>query len=232
MSAVLERNDLRKKFEQDGYLVLQGFFKEFEIKDLLSLFDRLEEDFKDKQVPASFRLERYGCGSLGATLNEDPVAREMANNFRLSEVTKAVIGPSFQLGSIGSWITKTGYGQGWHQDSFTDEPGQFVVNRLIYGREVTEQGGPLYVVPGSHLMGDIPTGGNQDSIHGEVSLPVQPGTLALLHSRCYHRVAINESERPRIQLNTRVLPSSAKDDMTYRAIYRTGRWDFREGKEW
>jgi len=81
-------------------------------------------------------------------------------------------------------------------------------------------------------MGDIPPGGNQDPLPGEIPLLVAPGTLAFLHSRCYHRVALNQSERPRIQINTRVIPAEASDDMTYRAIYRTGRWDFREGKEW
>ncbi|HMO84129.1 MAG TPA: phytanoyl-CoA dioxygenase family protein [Lacipirellulaceae bacterium] len=232
MQGTSNGHEIKKSFTQDGYVALPGFFSQSELGELLALFDELEREFADKPVPPSFRLERSGCGSLGATLNDHPVAREMSQHPRLREVTEAIVGPDFQMGSIGSWITKKGYGQGWHQDSFTDEPGQFVVNRLIYAREVPSNGGPLYVVPGSHRMGDMPAGGNQDSLPGEMAMPVAAGTLVFLHSRCYHRVAINQSERPRIQLNTRVIPAEAREDMTYRAIYRTGRWDFRENKEW
>ena len=113
-----------------------------------------------------------------------------------------------------------------------DEPGQFVLDRMLFTRDVEPDQGALYWLPSGHTRGDLPPGGNHDPLPGEASHLPEAGTLIVMHSRCPRRVAVNRSRRPRIHLEARVEPAGARADLCDYAVFRTGTWCFSEAAPW
>jgi ectoine hydroxylase-related dioxygenase (phytanoyl-CoA dioxygenase family) len=131
-----------------------------------------------------------------------------------------------------------GYGRGmqhgWHQDSGALEAGQFVLNRIVYPHGLSRDQGALYFVPASTHRGLLTAdpGPNHGPIQGEVELLPTPGTLVLMHTRCFHRVGANRTASPRVMLNTRASPGGARADVTRSPVFRSQTWDHSTGQPW
>lgn len=165
------------------------------------------------------------CGENNAVFSE---LRQMR---RLQELTTACLGPgwtapeSLVMLSIGG-----GKGQAWHQDSPPDNSQAFNLNRLLYTEDINAADGAVVIVPGSHLQGRIPAGGNQEPMSGELVLEPRAGTLVLLHGHVYHRVTPNCTGKPRLSVNFRAFPQGISAEVCRVGIYRNGAYDFREGQ--
>ena len=88
------------------------------------------------------------------------------------------------------------------------------------------------VVPGSHRSGDLPTGGPYESLPNQVAFTLSANTAVFLHTRTYHCVTKNVTNEPRIQFNRRVVPDGVPGDLTSRARFRNGTWDFSTQSPW
>jgi ectoine hydroxylase-related dioxygenase (phytanoyl-CoA dioxygenase family) len=232
MTQQIDTEQLRIDFDRDGYVLLPAFFSDEDLVDVRAMFDRFESELEDRENDDPTEYGKFETKPITFPLADEPAAQELITHPFLDKATQAVVGSAYSLTYAASWCTQKGAGQGWHQDSFNDDPGQFVLNRLIFVREIISDQGCLFVVPGSHRAGDIPPGENHGDLPGELAITAPAGSLALMHSRCYHRVGINQTDKPRIQMNSRALPANASEDTSYRAVFRTGRWDFRTNSEW
>lgn len=232
MTTQIDAEKLSTDFDRDGYVLIPAIFSVEDLADVCAMFDRFEAELPDREVNLKPGFEIFETRAIAFPLADEPVAQALTTHTLLHEATEAVLGPDYTRAYAGSWCTTKGCGQGWHQDSFSDEPGQFALNRLIFAREITAEQGSLFVVPGSHRAGDIPPGENHAPLSGELAITAPRGSIALMHSRCYHRVGLNQTDRPRIQMNSRALPAQCIEDPTYRAMFRTGRWDFRTSSPW
>ena len=145
---------------------------------------------------------------------------------RMTAVTSAILGSDAVADGCMIRLSRNGHQQAWHQDSNSEEPGQFLVNRLLYVWDVDPRAGALVCVPGSHRAGQIPTGDPHGPLAGEVAVAPRAGTLVLVHSRCYHRVTCNTTtDQIRISVNFRVSPAGARSDANRYGVYRTGTYD-------
>jgi len=98
----------------------------------------------------------------------------------------------------------------WHQDfPFTPHTNDDLVTALLMVDEVTEENGPLQVIPGSHqgklhglwhggvFTGAVSEGVTRDCVSKSVSCTGPAGAVCLMHTRLLHGSRANLSQRPR-----------------------------------
>jgi hypothetical protein len=71
-----------------------------------------------------------------------------------------------------------------------------------------------------------------ESLPGQAALAPPANTAVFLHTRTFHCVTKNATDQPRIQFNRRVVPQGVPADLTYRARFRNGAWDFATKAPW
>lgn len=135
-------------------------------------------------------------------------------------------------GGIGSWVTTGGCRQALHQDSWSSAPNLFILNRIVFTRNYTPEHGQLLVVPGSHRDGHLPLGNPYESLPNRAAYTLSANTTVFLHSRTYHCVTKKATNELRIQFNRRVVPNGGPADLTSRARFRNGTWDFSTQTPW
>ena len=224
---LMDTERLAREFNEKGCLVLEGFYEAAALEavgqavknhyasapaqvkaDNFSQF----ETFTDPWVPESAELGPFV---------------ELQNDARLRSLTESVLGGPYAEVFPLMMQTRPGTGQAWHQDTQSHDPKKYVLNRIVYPLASPPGAGGLYCVPGSHRMGRIPRGPSQESLPGELRLHPKPGTLVLLHSFCFHRVSLNESQGCRYSVNLRCRPLSSPENYDNIGIYRNAGYDFR-----
>ena len=226
----MDLSTLAEQFERDGYVVVSGFLDAAACQKVNAALD---EHFHIEAIAKAPDEEaRHGCDvAFWNPISEGhPVFLELMNNCELDRLTRAVLGGDYVTGARHTLVMASllgGVGQAWHQDSPPDSGRNFNLNRLIYTRDVTPEDGAIFVVPGSHKMGRISGGGDQETIEGELMLTPAAGTLVLLHGHCFHKVTPNQSCRPRISINFRALAAGVPEDICMTGVYRNATVDFR-----
>jgi hypothetical protein len=223
----MKENDLQARFKQDGVVIIPDFFKADELAEMNAVIDTLLKIPKAASKCSDFYVKNYQTevDGLGVKASEHPAFTSFQSHPRMKEATVAALGGEFIDEYLLVQVTRQGTGQAWHQDS--SDPVNFVLNRLIYTRDIAPENGQIVVVPGSIHRGRIPSGGHQDSIPGEVALAPKAGTLVLMSTYCWHRVTLNTTATPRVSVNYRVRPKSAPEGLTALPNFRNGTYDFR-----
>jgi ectoine hydroxylase len=224
-------DNVRNQFWEQGFVVLEGFFTDQELSGVVQSLDRYREQVSKKfeeQYQASKDREIFDTKvvNFGGEASQDQEFQKLVQNQRLYQVTQAVLGEGYQNDSLLVMFTTRGSGQAWHRDCHYENPGHFIMNRLIYTQDLIPEAGALYVVPGSHKLTELPPGELHEPIEGEIMITPKKGTLALVHSSTFHRVQRNETDEPRVSINFRVRPKDAPAGLTSIAVFRTGKWDF------
>ncbi len=231
------RAELRRRFNRDGIVVLPGFLSE---PQLIPLRREMEEHYaplaataatahNGSGVLASFECDVMVWAPLAEGNAEFIILNEMA---ALADVTEALLDRGYNTNPKGLVMYSVGGGRGqaWHQDCPPGGPEskEFNLNRLFYTEDVALEDGAIVFVPGSHLLGRIPSGGHQEPIEGEITLEPRAGTLVLLHGHVYHRVTPNLNMKPRTSINLRAYPAGIDATVTCIGVYRNGDVNFCE----
>jgi ectoine hydroxylase len=221
-------SDLARQFDQQGFLAVPQLFPKATVAALVQELDAwlggeaaaLPGDNGEYGRRFDVRVDVGVADGLAA-------AQALFASAAVLELTTQVLKEGWHTeGPPLIFSTPRNGQQGWHQDTSDVDPGHYMINRIIYPRQVVPEQGGLVVVPGSHRRGDLPPGGNHDDLEGQIRLLPAPGTLLFMHSRCWHRVQINDSDTPRTQVNWRARPLSAPENLGNNPVFRTGRWDF------
>ena len=131
---------------------------------------------------------------------------------RMVEAVADLIGPNVKLHhtKVNSKLPKTATKVEWHQDfPFTPHSNDDLVTALLMVDEVTDENGPLEVLPGSH-KGPIESLWHEGRFTGAVDAATTArcvaqavrcigpaGSVCLMHTRLLHGSAPNHSARPR-----------------------------------
>jgi hypothetical protein len=220
---------ISEQFQRDGVVVVEEFLSVDECRMLNDALDVRYQAWQAEGKRIQDVADAFDCDVLAwdPVAEGHPVFLQLAANERLREITAQVLGEGFGTQtSLVMFSVPGGRGQAWHQDCPPEEVGMFHLNRLIYPADATLERGAIVVVPGSHRMGSIPSGGTQDPIEGEFVLMPKAGTLVLLHGHVYHRVTPNLTDQPRNSINFRALPAGVPEWVTCVGVYRTGRTRF------
>ena len=149
---------------------------------------------------------------VNAPIEVSPACREATTDSRMTDAVADLIGPNVKLHHTKINAKQPGAATAvkWHQDFlFTPHSNDDVVTALLMVDEVTEENGPLEVVPGSHrgelhgLWHDgVFTGAIDDAVAADcqaraVRCTGPAGAVCLMHTRLLHGSAPNRSSRPR-----------------------------------
>ena len=182
-------------FNQWGYMVVENAIDDSLIEDLRQALDICFER-KDGQFIHQLLEEDERFLFL---LDHRPVLRRM----------KAILGNCIQLHSATARVTETGEeDQNWHRDgpwpiapcgtAYGSLPAQ--INCGYYLDEVTQENGPIAIVPGSHRAPFRPPEGHP-RFPDEKLLMAKPGQAVIFDGWLYHRGVANRSnERRRVCL--------------------------------
>lgn len=221
-------------FAQDGIMVVENLFDADALGDINQAIDEHWQSSvaQNEHEQAKKDFEHIKCQVMlwWHAEQDDQRVADLMNSTQLRDTTIDLLGAECtHLHTLVAYSLPGGDGQAWHQDSrASDNQKFFNVNRLIYTRDTTMEDGAVVAVPGSHLMDEIPHGGEHDDLPGQRVICPKAGTVVFLHGRCYHRVLPNRSGRMRISVNFRVKSPGSSDRLIDRPIYRHMNADERE----
>ena len=118
----------------------------------------------------------------------------------LLDAVEAALGDDVHLLAYEAIEIPSGGGKDrdWHSDFHFPTDAALVVNVGIYLQDMTDDRGPLYVVPGSHRWNREPTEDEVEAeLPGEVKLSLVRGSAVVFHGRLWHTGSSNASDAPR-----------------------------------
>lgn len=213
-------------FWRDGFLTIENAVSPDLLGRLRSTFDGWVEESRDHgtaygetinekprfDVEAGHTAEKPGLRRVNAPVEVSEAYYEAMSSSRMTDCVADLIGPNvkFHHSKINSKLPGGATEVKWHQDfPFTPHTNDDVITALLMVDEVTEENGPLEVLPGSH-RGEIHglwhegvfTGAIDDTVAEEckkrAALCTGPaGSVCLMHTRLLHGSAPNLSARPR-----------------------------------
>lgn len=229
----VDTSTVAETFRRDGIVAVEGLLPDSAITSADAVAERFLTELDDKPWAAGGDYcERFDIWTKVFSQIDDAAVVALFDDPAMQQVTEALAGPGAVAGGIGSWVTPKGCGQAWHQDSWSDDPALFILNRIVFTRDMAPEQGRLVAVPGSHRQGDLPSGEPYEPLPGQCALAPRANTTVFLHTRTFHCVEKNQTDSPRIQFNRRVVPDGVPNDLTSRARFRNGTWDFARAAPW
>ena len=216
MSRIINQTEVQA-FQQDGYVIVKGFFSQAEIKKLygIAVGDTVMQDnafdLKD-QTGKRTRL------SLWFTPGDDVYSLMLRSERMVHSVAKLLDSESPvchfhtklmqkepRVGGAWEWHQDYGY---WYKNQFLF-PEQ-LVSVMIALTEANQANGCLQVIKGSHKIGRVNHGFAGEQVGADmvmvnhclatmehVYVEIEPGDALFFHSNLLHRSEANTSDRPR-----------------------------------
>ena len=216
-------------FQRDGYLFLQNIIPPLTLKKLSAEFDQWKEESRAHKVAYGDTIDnRPRFDVEPGHSNKKPALRRVASPVEISDTylefmrdNKALdavvdlLGPNikFENAKLNSKQPGAATEVKYHQD-FLFEPhtNDDMITVLFFIDEVTDQNGPLEVIPGTHTgplfdhwHDGVFTGTVSDEIVSRYKPKAVPcygaaGSACLMHTRVLHGSAPNLSSNPRTLL--------------------------------
>jgi len=213
-------------YDRDGYIVLPDLLSNEEISILRDELDRLSG------IECSFtRREKTGKIQTMYRMHEDngptqsPAFRALCRLPRTLGIAQQIMGDDSTYifhTKINMKPAIEGVGWSWHQDygqwKFDGLPSPIITTCLVLLDDADEMGGPLYIAPGSHKLGNLlavedpgVVAANRYSLPRDeliatlrarkpVSITGKRGLVAFFHSNLVHGSGQNISPNDRRQL--------------------------------
>ena len=216
------------KYHQQGYLVVENVIDQDQLQQLRDQIEAWVEESKahtegwgsTMDGRARFDIDPKDHSAKRPSLRRVSSPTEISDTFytvamqsKMSEMVGQLIGGNgtcFHHSKINSKLPNTTTSVKWHQDfPFTPQTNDDMLTALLMIGDVTEENGPLLVVPGSH-KGEIYSHWENGKFIGKVSNEIEDrdcteyevctgkaGSICFMHSRLLHSSGPNSSNLPR-----------------------------------
>ena len=197
----------KRRLDQDGYVVLEGFMPE-ELLDAIRR--RIEEIFTEegdragdefKQEPQTRRLANLA--------NRGEIFQRVIALPRILEYVAHVLGPEFKLSSLNARSANpySDWMQPLHCDAgaVPDAMGYWVCNSVWLLDDFTTENGAIRMVPGSHRWGRLPQEVLPDPLAphpDQVLLTGRAGDVVIMNTHMWHGATANRTAAPRRALHS------------------------------
>ncbi len=245
----MANSQIKSRFDQHGYVFLNGLFTAEESQDMTSRIDHyireiapyLPEDkvfYEDKSDPTSIK-QMFDMSHF------DSYFEQLLWNSKVNDMAKLLLGENVDRGFVeyfnkpprkASTIAGKGRPTPPHQDCyyFRLNPPQ-AITFWIPMEDVDEENGCLRYVMGSHKKGMRPHGrtqtlgfsqgivdyGTHDDLENEVAMPAKTGDALAHHGMTIHRADENKSlTRSRKVLGLVYFGESAQEDTEAKRQYQ------------
>ncbi len=213
-------------FRETGVLVVENAVTPAQLSDLRRDFDAWVEESRAQDesygktldgrprfdLEASHSAMKPALRRVNAPVDVSDAYRQVARNSRMVDMVADLIGPDLRYhhSKINSKLPGARTEVKWHQDfPFTPHSNPDLVTALLMIDEVTEENGPLEVVPGTH-EGPIHSLWHGGKFTGAVAEDIAArfqkravkcfgpaGSVCLMHTKLAHGSAPNLSSHPR-----------------------------------
>ncbi len=195
-----------EQLEASGYLVREGLFGGEELVRLQEALDRLEARERKPSNPD----QKRSWGQIPRHLmDKDQAFLDLLKFEPVLSIARAMMGPLVRIRGLSARISYPGkvrHETPWHQHMrviskplppwFSRPHG---IDALIYLDDLTEDTGPVCVVPGSHNWLDrAPQDEVYEWIEGEEALCVPAGSCVIIHANLWHRAMPTLSAKRRM----------------------------------
>ena len=186
------------EFKRDGFTLFPRMLDPAWIREMRDGFEELEG-----RTPNADGSRPSAITNL-LEHKPEPVLRALSNE-RLLDFAEMLVGPHVQLESITFRRTppepeKDGAALGFHRDMFAFFPEDGVYHRpllfnaLSYLQDLTDESGPLRIIPGSHMRALRMTREQARKPHPEeVIVYPNAGDVAVFHCSMLHSGTVNRS---------------------------------------
>ncbi len=200
----------RDEFDQQGFVVFQRVLKSDQIEDLrAALAPHLDQNLKGRN-----NFEGTSTNRVYALLAKSPVFADLAIHPLALAFAEAELGETCLLSACLAINLQPGETvQPWHFDDGSiavkrPRP-SFGVSAFWAINETTALNGATQVIPGSHLWGPEPLGGQGDR-DDAVCVAMPAGSLMLTKGTLWHRGGANRSACPRLIITPQYCPGWAR----------------------
>jgi ectoine hydroxylase-related dioxygenase (phytanoyl-CoA dioxygenase family) len=177
-----------------------------------SAYGRISDGRPRFDIEPGHSAERPGLRRVSSPAEESDAYLEAATSSRMVAAVADLIGPNVKLHhtKINSKLPRTATKVDWHQDfGFTPHSNDDVVTALLMVDEVTDENGPLEVLPASHkgpleslwhdgrFTGSVDAATTARCVAQAVRCTGKAGSVCLMHTRLLHGSAPNNSDRAR-----------------------------------
>ncbi len=189
--------DELKEFEQSGYLIREGLFTGQALERLRNAIDGLEK--REYTVPPDPSTSKRSWDHVPRHLmDKDEAFLDLLKFEPTLSVARAMMGPLVRLRGLSARISYPNneiQEMPWHIHLrvFSNPlPPWFsrphCIDALIYLDDLTEETGPVAVVPDSHNWLDRePPAQSYEPVEGEKSICVKAGGVVMIHGNLWHR---------------------------------------------
>lgn len=195
-------------YNENGYLAVEKLFDDSEVELALAA---IEELTSGEEARNNYELEpsdKETIRRIWSPTKKHDTFWNMAKSNKLLDCIQGLIGENvmFHYSKLNMKGPKVGSVIEWHQDfSYYPHTNSDLLTALIMLDDVTEENGPLRVVPGSHKLGLVDhsidgffrgrVSGVQEENAETLILP--KGSVIFLHCMTLHASNKNESDKPR-----------------------------------
>ena len=209
--------DQIKAFQTKGYLAVENVISQQELKELRTVTEEFVERSREiEESDDTFDLEPGHSAKsprlrrIIRPVSKHPIYEKYVHHQSILDIVENLIGPNLRYHNNKINMKNPGHGSAveWHQDwAFYPHTNDDLLEVGIALDDVTEENGPLMVIPGSH-KGEI-WDHHQDGLFvgavtdprfepkGAVSLTVEAGGITLHHVRMLHGSKPNTSDQSR-----------------------------------
>ncbi len=208
-----------ERYQEDGFASIEAALPAALLDELRALTDAVTEEARGLDesddrfdLEPSHSADNPRIRRLKSPYLHWPFFDRLLRHAAILDVIEPILGPNMRLHNNKLNIKAAAYGAPveWHQDwafyPHTNDDGLAVG---IYLDEVSDDNGPMMVVPGSHkgpiddhhadgsFCGAIDPTRSDIDFDSAVALTGPPGTMTLHHVRAVHGSRLNRSARPR-----------------------------------
>ncbi|QXW24834.1 phytanoyl-CoA dioxygenase family protein [Acinetobacter johnsonii] len=247
-----------EQFHRDGYLVVENVLDAEELQGLRSQLETWVDESRAYTEaygetmdgrsrfdvdPADHSEDHPALRRVSSPTEISEAYFKTAMQSKMAEMAGQLIGGSgtrFHHSKVNAKLPHTATTVKWHQDfPFTPHTNDDMITSLLMVGEVTQDNGPLQVIPGSH-KGELYnhwqdgrfTGKVEDSVEAQecqkyLSCIGPAGSVCFMHTRLLHASGANNTELPRylfitvyaaedaVALSDNPLPSQHQGHLVY-----------------
>jgi len=193
-----------EQFKTDGYTIFSAVYDEAQMQNWREVLEFMQREYVrgNAGMPAPFwignMLERAPRSMLPAITQPD-----------IFDFVEAIMGPFVQLDNL----TLVGFpsaeksddlpvASSWHRDRWAKMPNGYerpnAINAITYFQELTDEYGPLRILPGSHVAPIcLSPEERTQSLPGEKVIHVGAGDVVVIHNALLHSGSPNTSGKTR-----------------------------------